>query len=940
VSEVFDHVSNQVVSIPDGQLATAWRAGKVSLLPDATYHVQLPSGGFASLKGSGNQGQALITAIHQGGDFVSKSQVDADLAASAPHVTAPKPIDQDSGALQGFANHAFDQLSGGLYSQGVVGAAGLIGGSDLQRAVKEGAQATDVAHPYATLAGDVAGGIGQAALLPELGVERGIIGGGEALLGKSLAAKLATHVAAKAVEGAGIGAAYGATRSVADNAIRDTPLDAEHVLSSIGGNAGWGALAGGALGAAGGLFKGVRGLSSVASVAEHEHEIGPAGATGPKPVPDLNIGKHATGEDMASVVGKVLGVEPAEGVGQELVDPIKNRYANLAKTIGAVREKDPEKLAKLITRETEPLLQKAEEARTSTVDTLKENLSKVLDAGDAIHTDAEASINTRALSKAMGEVNPIAAKESAQNLTMSAVQGMADIANDHALGAPSMHLVDAVNEAKRITTELAKAGKPAEQFALVDDLRKSVARLAEEGKVKGSTYEQAQASKLGDIADTLSKGLKDPSVWGKAAENQDAMHAAWANQEAAKAKLLSALGRGGELADDKIERYGKTLLNPKNDLVHQALQGFADATRTLTETAGDYYELSPEQASKLKELGKATSTLGDTVQKASTELTKHNQIEAFLKKISGQEEAEPSGLAGLVGKGIEKGADVLFEEARKLPFIGRPITAVKALTDVYLHPAEAVAHAAHVESTVRKGVDRITRTLRSFQAGKARPIPEVDVETYARRAGEVQRAASDPNIKDTIGQNLSRVGSLSPKLMSGMTVASLAGLKFLQSKLPPTLPADPLDPNAKDPLPPKSQRTSFLESYKAVRDPLSVVESLRDGRLSLEGVEVLKTVYPNLYMQVQTTTMDELASGRMKDLSAQQRLGLGVMLDLPIPELAPSYIQARQKAFGPVQSQAQADNSGPPRRGKPVNLAKTQPTLAADRVEGGGSEAA
>ena len=195
--------------------------------------------------------------------------------------------------------------------------------------------------------------------------------------------------------------------------------------------------------------------------------------------------------------------------------------------------------------------------------------------------------------------------------------------------------------------------------------------------------------------------------------------------------------------------------------------------------------------------------------------------------------------------------------------------------------------------------------------------------------------ASPDTIADRVGQNTANLRSHAPRLADAMTDTTLAGLGLLRDKMPPMPPGDPLDPHARIPLPPPGVREQWLRYHDAVEHPMGVVDSLRDGRLNPEGVEVLQTVYPSLYAKVQQITYEQMATGKLKDLTHQQRIGLGLMLQLPSdPTLDPAYIAARQSAFS---STAPDDTQQGPKSQKPrksVNLSKGVPSLASERIEG------
>jgi hypothetical protein len=76
------------------------------------------------------------------------------------------------------------------------------------------------------------------------------------------------------------------------------------------------------------------------------------------------------------------------------------------------------------------------------------------------------------------------------------------------------------------------------------------------------------------------------------------------------------------------------------------------------------------------------------------------------------------------------------------------------------------------------------------------------------------------------------------------------------------------------------EQARFLRYAKAVDDPLSVLGDLEKGRLSREGVEALKSVYPGLYGELQGHVIAGLAE-RKQPLTYQQETALSVLLGVP-----------------------------------------------------------
>jgi len=87
---------------------------------------------------------------------------------------------------------------------------------------------------------------------------------------------------------------------------------------------------------------------------------------------------------------------------------------------------------------------------------------------------------------------------------------------------------------------------------------------------------------------------------------------------------------------------------------------------------------------------------------------------------------------------------------------------------------------------------------------------------------------------------------------------------------------------------------------------MSVVQDLAEGEVTREGVEALKTVYPEIYSEIQSQTLEKISQMDEK-LSYQKRLEIGILLDLPSdPSLDPNNIQGLQQQFDPGSQQTGA----------------------------------
>ena len=102
----------------------------------------------------------------------------------------------------------------------------------------------------------------------------------------------------------------------------------------------------------------------------------------------------------------------------------------------------------------------------------------------------------------------------------------------------------------------------------------------------------------------------------------------------------------------------------------------------------------------------------------------------------------------------------------------------------------------------------------------------------------------------------------------------------------------------------------WLRKARVVEDPASVVRDLEAGRLSRDGVDALRTVYPARYEALRQSLLDAIGeqagSGKGLQMPYQDRLQLGLLLDLPTDAtLDPELMRAVQATYTPEAEAAQ-----------------------------------
>lgn len=941
MTDAVDKATGKVVDIPDAELHEAWKSGAVSLLANRAYQLRLPNGSYGHATGA-----AVKQALDAGATFAPKTEAEAYFAQKAANAEQDRRESVSGGAPGAFLGEAVSAATGGLADVVLPKQAGLLTKGLQALGVHTAAASPEAAEqgvrdyraygreqsPIATAAGGITGFVASAAAVPEIAAE-----GLAARLGGGVAARIATRAAASGIKATLEGAAIGATQTISDAAIEDHPLTAAHFLANVGGNALWGGALGVGLGALGAGVTALRGAARESAEAA---------------APSLERALRSSGaaDDVGTVAAKAIGVDtPADGLGAK----VRDWYSKVA---GAVSGKDPEAIKAFTgdvgqkgsaAYENRKLLSEAEEIRDQSMRDLREHGDTLMKASGSTNEIWDRGLKRSYISKLVGDVDSTEAANRSRSLADHAITKLNEMIDDgdtYGNVAASKRTLTVAHDISHKLDKAIAGGDVGEMYALADDLKKAIgkptsaaARLLPQamGDELSSLQTRARQMAWKDLYATVQVGLEDEGVWGKMGAAQKQVNQAYSSLIDARKRFNSSLvtdiGRNPEdpwsraqgIDPGKVGGFVRGLLDPEKDLTHQAVRDYLANTQKLASAFRDSFDLPAAKLAQVEQIGQSAAAFQKTLDKASKTLSLVNQFET-IRNVAGGHASMAGAALGTMAHGMGGGIAGL---------------ALGKVAGLFTRPADAIMQVARVERMARENGGRIDKTFLGFTRGAKQSTAGVDVGSFARKSAQVRALASQPDaLVDRVATNVQPVRDHAPKLADAMVATTMAGLALLKDKLPGAPPGDPLDPGRRPPDPPAAQRVAWLRYYDAVKDPLSVVDDLRDGRLSPEGVEVLKTVYPPLYDQVHQKAFEAMASGKLKDLDPQQRMGLGLLLDLPLPELSPGYITARQAAYAAQPSPDAPPPGGPGgKKTRPINLAKKTPTLAAQRVEAGGT---
>lgn len=270
---------------------------------------------------------------------------------------------------------------------------------------------------------------------------------------------------------------------------------------------------------------------------------------------------------------------------------------------------------------------------------------------------------------------------------------------------------------------------------------------------------------------------------------------------------------------------------------------------------------------------------------------------------------------------------------RALPFAAVPQIAASMAPDT--EKTEALASLERTGATVSRKLDTLASTLvragvkaanvgrAEIEAGIASEFAQKSPPNFAKQAEQIRTLASDPAaMMQSLDELTDDLHEHAPDTAQAIGLAHVRGIHFLESKLPKPPPRTPLGPKWE---PSASQIAKFNRYFVAVDEPLSIVKQAAAGTLTPEGVEAVRTVYPDLYADMQTRIVEALT--KHPNVPAPQRMMLSMLLGMDV-DGSIGQLAANQATY---QAPSQKPGLGTP-RGDPgagaLDMAKRSETPA------------
>jgi hypothetical protein len=442
-----------------------------------------------------------------------------------------------------------------------------------------------------------------------------------------------------------------------------------------------------------------------------------------------------------------------------------------------------------------------------------------------------------------------------------------------------------------------QSNEPEKIFNATQDLKK---QLQEWGKfdkdAPGALKERPFRNASKDLAYDLRTSLEDTSVWGKAAERQQAINKAFSEYYPAlkdfRSTFMTKVGGDYTMNPAKVETYLNQLGKSSAEIKQAKLQNFVDATNKYKKVIGDsHVNLGMESPITHTPMAITMASLGEKTlgSKLADAFISKGLTDAGSKTLGG---AIVGGLAHIMG--AHSGIGAIIGAHTLGPFFKSVLPGIaKAL----LHnPANAQGFRAAAEygAAVVKGELASTKAVKALFKKGVSVLSESQIPTDKEKDKlnkQLQTLQVNPDklfeAKDHL-QHYLPDHSMAQQETLGNIITHLNAIRASQDK------QAPLDSK---PVLSTTQKAQYNRALEIAQQPLVVMEAIKNGTITANDINNLGSMYPALYNGLKEKILSEMTDFMNKDgvVPYKTRIGLSMFLAQPLDStMSPMSIMAAQ----------------------------------------------
>jgi hypothetical protein len=236
---------------------------------------------------------------------------------------------------------------------------------------------------------------------------------------------------------------------------------------------------------------------------------------------------------------------------------------------------------------------------------------------------------------------------------------------------------------------------------------------------------------------------------------------------------------------------------------------------------------------------------------------------------------------------------------------------------------ELLGIAANRYATLRKAVDTADDSARAISRDVKDAIVPARVKqtvtgVAARLSGQFEgqrqlvlsRNSEQERLLTELNSRMAEAQDVAPELASALTETAARGSGVLSADMPQPIGTGDIRDQAETPDIPDSEKAAWLRKLGVIREPTSVIRSLKKGELTGEEIDTLQRSHPALYGRMKADLLQHLQQNAIdgKAPNYQQRAQASVFTGSPVDATySPDMIRAFQQRYAQApQEQQQA----------------------------------
>jgi hypothetical protein len=742
-------------------------------------------------------------------------------------------------------------------------------------------------------------------------------------VGKSALGRIGAKAAGYGAEGGLTAAAQQMGSNIGEASLTDEELTAEQLLAGVDEavlyGAGFGALLGGGIGAG---KETARAYSPLGRARVAANKLGDT-LTGTDAT-EVALGVFSTGA--SNLVDPIVGTKQVfDGLsrlnsksGGGILRSASEAYASaLGKT-----KADKAVLKRVLTeRSARQDYLVRDELRDEVVRRAKPLVDSANEADDVLRQALEEAAPTLKANAIAPEESILRAKTKASAIGKEV---LADLAGNSSGVIPSKIERKIISEVSKSVVGSSMAKTAPEMIESLSSASKRMAGLA--AKADSPRLSELLAAK----ADELRAAADDPEIWGPSAgvrrRLEESMGAATTTQPA----YQRALGSGD------VDGYLRSV-RPNSDDHKQIVQHLIAKDEALT-AALDSGALAPKTVKTVEKARDNVRSLAETMSSEGDRIAQANALEDIVS-------AEKTGFFGRYPEAAALGAGLVagpgaYMSTKIIGALARPGTLATQIAAIESVVQRAASIKRSADSAVRsmvmgkRGSRLNARTRSSVPVNLFGDSPAERRKSYRKRAKQIQQLGTDPEQLIYAMQRITEgLEQPAPSLTAQISAQHARSVAYLADNLP--RPPDYIKSNAarEEWMPSSPEITAFERRYRAVSDPMSVIEDARTGNLTPEAVEALKATKPKLWEAMRLTAMEAVADADHQ-VDYNVTVQLAMLFDFAAaPTLDPAFMFAHQEMMAArVAEQEEQAQSQKPQTGPLPETFSTQSATLSERV--------